>query len=61
MAKQGKGRPSEYEICKQTQISIHSNLVWDGLNEEKKRTNKSKSVIINEALTKRYETRKRNS
>lgn len=61
MEKKGKGRPTEYEICKPTQICIHSQLVWDGLEEEKNKTNKSKSVIINEALTKRYETRKRNT
>lgn len=55
MKSKDKGRPQEYEICKPTQISIHTQLVWDGLNEEKKVTGKSKSAIINEALTKRYE------
>lgn len=59
--KKTKGRPKKYEICEPEHISIHTTFVKENLNNESNKTGVSKSVIINEALTKRYETRKRNS
>lgn len=53
--KKPQGRPKKYEICEPEHISIHTTFVKENLNNESNKTGVSKSVIINEALTKRYE------